>query len=62
METFIRYFIFGTFQKIHLKKFSELPMRFDKNNVLGPKYIDIYQFRRLVGGFMVHFTFLFIIH
>ena len=25
-------------------------MRFGENNVLGPKYMDIYQFRRSWGG------------
>ena len=39
-------------------------MRFDENNVLGLKYIDIYQFRGLVGGggYMAHLFFLFITH
>ena len=37
-------------------------MRFGEN-VLGPKYINIYQFWRLVGRrYMVHLIFLFIIH
>ena len=36
---------------------------FDENNVLGPKYIDIYQFWGLARGrYMVHPNFLFIIH
>ena len=34
-------------------------MRFGESNILGPKYIDIYQFRR---WYMVHLIFLFIIH
>ena len=38
-------------------------MRFSENNILGQKYIDIYQFQGLVGGrYIVHLIFLFIIH
>ena len=37
-------------------------MRFGENNVLGPKYMDMYQFRVLAGGGIVHLIFLFIIH
>ena len=29
-------------------------MRFGENNVFGPKYIDIYQFRGFVGGGGLH--------
>ena len=37
-------------------------MRFGENNVLCPKYIDIYEFRGIRGEtYMVHRTFLFII-
>ena len=39
-------------------------MRSDENNVLGPKYIDIYQFWGVVGGGVTWSTlhFLFMIH
>ena len=32
-------------------------MRFGENNILGPKYIDIYKCRGLVLGYMVHLKF-----
>ena len=39
-------------------------MRFGENNVVEPKYIDVYKFRGLAGRgkYMVHLIFLFIIH
>ena len=33
-----------------IKVLAIIIMRFSENNVLGPKYIDIYQFWRFVGG------------
>ena len=33
-------------------------MRFGENNVLGPKYIDIYDFGRFGGTYIFHRTFL----
>ena len=38
-------------------------MKFGENNVLGPKYIDIYQFQGFVGGgAWSNLHFFFIIH
>ena len=45
---------------VFLKVLVIIIVRFGENNVLGPKYINIYKFWRFVGGvihYMVHITF-----